>query len=152
MFVFLLSPSLLPVSTSIINDFMPNHHHLLHLLLLFFFSTTSIHPSVLLLVTLPLFSSPLFFLFFHSHLPASMAGYSDPLGSQTCPAQMMDAGLMGAFSGIACNIFFTRPLFLQHLNTNDNILLTFDIHIICVCLFLLFCCLVLHHAIANDGL
>ncbi|XP_026219823.1 uncharacterized protein LOC113164651 [Anabas testudineus] len=32
---------------------------------------------------------------------ASMAGYSDPLGSQTCPAQMMDAGLMGAFSGFS---------------------------------------------------
>lgn len=39
-------------------------------------------------------------LFFPSLLPASMAGYSDPLGSQTSPAQMMDTGRMGAFSGI----------------------------------------------------
>ncbi|XP_051796762.1 microtubule-associated protein 4 isoform X3 [Acanthochromis polyacanthus] len=34
-------------------------------------------------------------------LSASMAGYSDPLGSQTSPAQMMDAGLMGTFSGFS---------------------------------------------------
>uniref|UniRef100_A0A3B5A214 Microtubule-associated protein n=1 Tax=Stegastes partitus TaxID=144197 RepID=A0A3B5A214_9TELE len=34
-------------------------------------------------------------------LSASMAGYSDPLGSQTSPAQMMDTGLMGAFSGFS---------------------------------------------------
>uniref|UniRef100_A0A3Q3J5X9 Microtubule-associated protein n=1 Tax=Monopterus albus TaxID=43700 RepID=A0A3Q3J5X9_MONAL len=31
-------------------------------------------------------------------LAASMAGYLDPLGSQTSPAQRMDTGLMGAFS------------------------------------------------------
>ncbi|KAG7218571.1 hypothetical protein INR49_020187 [Caranx melampygus] len=30
-----------------------------------------------------------------------MAGYSDPLGSQTSTAQMMDSGLMGAFSGFS---------------------------------------------------
>ncbi|XP_068438226.1 microtubule-associated protein 4 isoform X2 [Clinocottus analis] len=30
-------------------------------------------------------------------LSASMAGYSDPVGSQTSPAQMMDTGRMGAF-------------------------------------------------------
>ncbi|XP_076617525.1 uncharacterized protein LOC143339882 isoform X3 [Chaetodon auriga] len=34
-------------------------------------------------------------------LSASMAGYSDPLGSQTSPAQMMDTGRMGAFSGFS---------------------------------------------------
>ncbi|KAG7233610.1 hypothetical protein INR49_006802 [Caranx melampygus] len=34
-------------------------------------------------------------------LSASMAGYSDPLGSQTSTAQMMDSGLMGAFSGFS---------------------------------------------------
>ncbi|XP_070784337.1 microtubule-associated protein 4 [Enoplosus armatus] len=34
-------------------------------------------------------------------LSASMAGYSDPLGSQTNPAQMMDTGRMGAFSGFS---------------------------------------------------
>ncbi|GLD48066.1 microtubule-associated protein 4 isoform X9, partial [Lates japonicus] len=34
-------------------------------------------------------------------LSASMAGYSDPLGSQTTSAQMMDTGLMGAFSGFS---------------------------------------------------
>ncbi|XP_039982697.1 microtubule-associated protein 4 isoform X2 [Xiphias gladius] len=34
-------------------------------------------------------------------LSAPMAGYSDPLGSQTSPAQMMDTGLMGAFSGFS---------------------------------------------------
>ncbi|KAM8730777.1 uncharacterized protein AB9X84_025446 isoform 3-T3 [Acanthopagrus schlegelii] len=34
-------------------------------------------------------------------LSASMAGYSDPLGSQTSPAQMMDAGRIGAFSGFS---------------------------------------------------
>uniref|UniRef100_A0A3B4TAX3 Microtubule-associated protein n=1 Tax=Seriola dumerili TaxID=41447 RepID=A0A3B4TAX3_SERDU len=34
-------------------------------------------------------------------LSASMAGYSDPLGSQTSSAQMMDTGLMGAFSGFS---------------------------------------------------
>ncbi|XP_067342239.1 microtubule-associated protein 4 isoform X3 [Channa argus] len=34
-------------------------------------------------------------------LSASMAGYSDPLGSQNYPAQMMDAGPMGAFSGFS---------------------------------------------------
>ncbi|XP_053198174.1 microtubule-associated protein 4 isoform X2 [Scomber japonicus] len=34
-------------------------------------------------------------------LSASMAGYSDPLGSQTSSAQMMDSGLMGAFSGFS---------------------------------------------------
>uniref|UniRef100_A0A665VL21 Microtubule-associated protein n=1 Tax=Echeneis naucrates TaxID=173247 RepID=A0A665VL21_ECHNA len=34
-------------------------------------------------------------------LSASMAGYSDPLGSQTGPAHMMDIGLMGAFSGFS---------------------------------------------------
>lgn len=28
-----------------------------------------------------------------------MAGYSDPLGSQTSPAHMMDTGRMEAFSG-----------------------------------------------------
>lgn len=38
--------------------------------------------------------------FLPSLLPASMAGYSDPLGSQTSPAQMMDPGQMEAFSGI----------------------------------------------------
>ncbi|KAK2858576.1 hypothetical protein Q5P01_003196 [Channa striata] len=32
---------------------------------------------------------------------ASMAGYSDPLGSKNYPAQMMDAGLTGAFSGFS---------------------------------------------------
>ncbi|XP_069368090.1 microtubule-associated protein 4 isoform X3 [Paralichthys olivaceus] len=36
-------------------------------------------------------------------LSASMAGYLDPLDSQSSPAQMMDTGLMGAFSG------FTQP-------------------------------------------
>ncbi|XP_035509703.1 microtubule-associated protein 4 isoform X5 [Morone saxatilis] len=34
-------------------------------------------------------------------LSASMAGYSDPLGSQTSSAHMMDTGLMGAFSGFS---------------------------------------------------
>ncbi|XP_070842032.1 microtubule-associated protein 4 isoform X2 [Chaetodon trifascialis] len=34
-------------------------------------------------------------------LAASMADYSDPLGSQTSPAQMMDTGRMGAFSGFS---------------------------------------------------
>ncbi|KAM3593495.1 uncharacterized protein V6R79_014209 [Siganus canaliculatus] len=34
-------------------------------------------------------------------LSASMAGYSDPLGSQTGPAQMMDSGRMGIFSGFS---------------------------------------------------
>ncbi|XP_056220550.1 microtubule-associated protein 4 isoform X2 [Seriola aureovittata] len=34
-------------------------------------------------------------------LSASMAGYSDPLGSQTSSAQMMDTGLMAAFSGFS---------------------------------------------------
>ncbi|XP_041817260.1 microtubule-associated protein 4 isoform X3 [Chelmon rostratus] len=34
-------------------------------------------------------------------LSASMAGYSDPLGSQTSPAQMVDTGRMGAFSGFS---------------------------------------------------
>ncbi|XP_071384453.1 microtubule-associated protein 4 isoform X2 [Centroberyx affinis] len=34
-------------------------------------------------------------------LAAPMAGYSDPLGSQTSPAQVMDSGLMGAFSGFS---------------------------------------------------
>ncbi|XP_067433943.1 microtubule-associated protein 4 isoform X2 [Thunnus thynnus] len=34
-------------------------------------------------------------------LSASMAGYSDSLGSQTSSAQMMDSGLMGAFSGFS---------------------------------------------------
>ncbi|XP_034562238.1 microtubule-associated protein 4 [Notolabrus celidotus] len=34
-------------------------------------------------------------------LSASMASYSDPLGSQTSPAHMMDAGRMGAFSGFS---------------------------------------------------
>ncbi|XP_029979767.1 LOW QUALITY PROTEIN: microtubule-associated protein 4 [Sphaeramia orbicularis] len=34
-------------------------------------------------------------------LSASMASYSDPLGSHTSPAQMMDTGLMGAFSGFS---------------------------------------------------
>ncbi|XP_053268063.1 microtubule-associated protein 4 isoform X2 [Pleuronectes platessa] len=34
-------------------------------------------------------------------LSASMAGYLDPLDSQSSPAQMMDTGLMGAFSGFS---------------------------------------------------
>ncbi|XP_026147574.1 microtubule-associated protein 4 isoform X4 [Mastacembelus armatus] len=34
-------------------------------------------------------------------LSVSMAGYLDPLGSQTSPAQMMNTGLMGAFSGFS---------------------------------------------------
>ncbi|XP_062235317.1 microtubule-associated protein 4 isoform X7 [Platichthys flesus] len=34
-------------------------------------------------------------------LSASMAGYIDPLDSQSSPAQMMDTGLMGAFSGFS---------------------------------------------------
>ncbi|XP_019125999.2 microtubule-associated protein 4 isoform X8 [Larimichthys crocea] len=34
-------------------------------------------------------------------LSASMAGYSDPLGSQTSSAQLMDTGRMGAFSGFS---------------------------------------------------
>ncbi|CAJ1081945.1 microtubule-associated protein 4 [Xyrichtys novacula] len=34
-------------------------------------------------------------------LSASMASYSDPLGSQTSPAPMMDTGRMGAFSGFS---------------------------------------------------
>ncbi|XP_029935447.1 microtubule-associated protein 4 isoform X3 [Myripristis murdjan] len=34
-------------------------------------------------------------------LAASMADYSDPLGSQTSPAQMMDSGAMGAFTGFS---------------------------------------------------
>ncbi|XP_069579436.1 microtubule-associated protein 4 isoform X9 [Brachyistius frenatus] len=34
-------------------------------------------------------------------LSASMAGYSDPLGSQTSPTHRMDTGLMGAFSGFS---------------------------------------------------
>ncbi|KAM7370197.1 hypothetical protein PAMP_011468 [Pampus punctatissimus] len=34
-------------------------------------------------------------------LSASMAGYSDPLGPQTGPAQIIDSGLMGAFSGFS---------------------------------------------------
>nr|XP_046227967.1 microtubule-associated protein 4 isoform X2 [Scatophagus argus] len=34
-------------------------------------------------------------------LSASMAGYSDPLGTQTGPAQLMDTGRMGAFSGFS---------------------------------------------------
>uniref|UniRef100_A0A8C9YD83 Microtubule-associated protein 4 n=1 Tax=Sander lucioperca TaxID=283035 RepID=A0A8C9YD83_SANLU len=34
-------------------------------------------------------------------ISASMAGYSDPLGSQTSPAQMMDPGQMEAFSGFS---------------------------------------------------
>ncbi|XP_049913295.1 microtubule-associated protein 4 isoform X5 [Epinephelus moara] len=33
--------------------------------------------------------------------PGSMAGYSDPLGSQTSPAHMMDTGRMEAFSGFS---------------------------------------------------
>lgn len=49
-------------------------------------------------------------LFFPSLLPAPMAGYSDPLGSQTSPAQMMDTGLMGAFSGIAYIVCLELPL------------------------------------------
>ncbi|XP_044032311.1 microtubule-associated protein 4 isoform X3 [Siniperca chuatsi] len=34
-------------------------------------------------------------------LSASMAGHSDPLGSQTSPAQMMDTGRIGTFSGFS---------------------------------------------------
>ncbi|XP_069007346.1 microtubule-associated protein 4 isoform X9 [Embiotoca jacksoni] len=34
-------------------------------------------------------------------LSASMAGYSDPLGSQTSPTHRMDTGLIGAFSGFS---------------------------------------------------
>ncbi|XP_040926575.1 microtubule-associated protein 4 isoform X4 [Betta splendens] len=34
-------------------------------------------------------------------LSAPMAGYSDPLASQTCPANTMDSGLMGALSGLS---------------------------------------------------
>lgn len=93
-----------------------NCHLLLHLLSPFPilpFSAWQLHPSfplsfipcyiflfypssslTVLSITRPL-SSGSFLLF----CLASMAGYSDPLGSQTSSAQMMDSGLMGAFSG-----------------------------------------------------
>lgn len=46
-----------------------------------------------------------------------MAGYSDPLGSQTSPAQMMDAGRIGAFSGIP--LMFPLTATQQHCISTD---------------------------------
>ena len=86
-----------------------------HLFLLFL---SSIHDFIHLSIPHPPFSDNFsLFLMFHScpslspmpptHLffacllSVSMAGYIDPLDCQSSPAQMMDTGLMGAFSGMA---------------------------------------------------